>query len=138
MKNKYIVLACALFAASVVIGEEGSCQLPEGIFERRSALVAEVGAYQNETDHSKELNAINEKYFQFMSKLKNTAKPGAPQLGLECCESSSQDPIAELVCRLSAYLRAEGKESNVLLESVPTGPRAREALWALDDIAHLH
>jgi hypothetical protein len=138
MRNGWIILMCALFAIRAGIGAEGSCQLPPGFFERRTALVAEVGTYQNETDRSKELEAVNEKYFQFMLKLESSTKPTGTQVARECCENTSQDPIANLVCKLSAYLRTGRKQSNVLLESVPTGPRAREALWALDEIAHLH
>jgi hypothetical protein len=138
MKNGWIALACAFFAGGAVIGEESSCQLPHGLFERRSTLVAEVGAYQYETDRSKELQSINEKYFQFMSKLEISAKPRTTQEGRECCEKPIQDPIADLICTLATHLRTERKQSKLLLESVPTSPRGREALWALDEIAHLH
>lgn len=137
-KKEWVVLACALFAGGVVLGAEDACQLPDGLFERRSALVAQVGSYEGETDQSRELKSINEKYFQFMSKMEKSAKPGAAQEGRECCGSSSHDPIANLVCKLSAYLGSERKQTKLLLESVPTGPRGREALWALDEIAHLH
>ena len=138
MKKESIALVCVLLAGTAVLGAEDSCQLSDGLFERRSALVAQVGTYEGETDQSRELKGINEKYFQLMSKLESSAKPGAAQEGRECCGSSSHDPIASLVCKLSAYLASGRKQGKLLLESVPTGPRGREALWALDEIAHLH
>jgi len=138
MKKESIALVCVLLAGTAVLGAEDSCQLSDGLFERRSALVAQVGTYEGETNQSRELKGINEKYFQLMSKLESSAKPGAAQEGRECCGSSSHDPIASLVCKLSAYLASGRKQGKLLLESVPTGPRGREALWALDEIAHLH
>jgi len=137
-KKEWVVLVCALFVGGAVLCAEDTCQLPEGLFERRSALVARVGSYEGETYQSRELKSINEKYFQLMSRLENSAKPGATQEGRECCGSSSHDPVASLVCKLTAYLASGRKQGKLLLESVPTGPQGREALWALDEIAHLH
>jgi len=137
-KTEWTVFACALFAGHALVGQEGSCQISHDLFERRSALIAQIGAYERETDQSKELRSINEKYFQLMSGLESRAEPGAKWQGGKCCEDVSHDPIANLLCKISAYLGSDRKESAILLESVPTGPRGREALWALDAIAHLH
>jgi hypothetical protein len=138
LKEEFILVLCALLVCGGAAGATDSCQLPDGLFERRSALVAQVGAYNAGTDQSKQLRDINEKYFQLMSRLDRDAKPGAALEGRECCEARISDPIANLLCKFSGYLRSGRKQVNLLLESVPADPRERDALWALDEIAHLH
>lgn len=115
------------------------CQLTKGLFERRSALIAARGTYREPSDTTpapKELESINEEYFQFMLRASN----GKGQEGAEaeCCRESVQDPVAEIVCKFVKYLRTDKKDHHLLLESVPTGPTGRQALWALEPIASFH
>jgi hypothetical protein len=134
------IIPCALLVFNVAYGSGDDCPLTKGLFERRSALIADRGAYRREasdtTSASKELETINEKYFQFMLRVSN----GEGQYGreLECCAGTVEDPVAQVLCKFVKYLRTGRKDHRLLLESVPTDPRGRQALWALEPIAFYH
>ncbi len=138
-KLSLIILAVfLLFPADRARGD--GCKLTKGLFERRSALIAAGGAYRREptdtTATSKELEGINEWYFQFMTQVAN---PESTQVGeSECCSDPIEDPVAKIVCKFVKYLKTGRKDRRLLLESVPTGPIGRQALWALEPIAFFH
>jgi len=116
-------------------GSRDGC-LTKGLFERRSALIAAGGVHREPSDTtpaSKELERINEEYFQFMLRVSN----GENQQGTEseCCKDTMEDPVARIVCKFVKYLRTDKKDRGLLLESVPADPTGRQALWALEPIA---
>jgi hypothetical protein len=139
LKTCWIIPVVLLFFSSASRSEDG-CPLTKGLFGRRSALIAEGGAYRREssdaTDASKELESINEEYFQFMLRVSSGENPRGTEL--ECCKDSTQDPVAQIVCKFSKYLRTGKKDHRLLLDSVPTDATGREALWALEPIAFFH
>lgn len=136
MKKNSLCLATLLLITGVGDQERG-CKLPNDLFARRSALVAQMAGKQPDAALSKELERIDEEYFQFMVEVaRSGTSDGKPNP--DCCRDSEQDPIADLICKLSRYLQTERKQTELLVESVPNNPRSREALWALDKIAYLH
>jgi hypothetical protein len=138
-KSLWIVLSVLLFCNSAS-ATGGGCQLKRGLFERRLALAASGAAYGGEasesTPASKELEVIDEQYFQFMLRVSNAENQQGTDL--ECCKDSTQDPVARIVCKFAKYLRTGKKDHRLLLDSVPTDPTGREALWALEPIAFFH
>jgi hypothetical protein len=116
------------------------CKLTKDLFERRSALIAAGGLYRREptdtTAASKELEGINEWYFQFMMRVVN---PESTEGGeSECCSDRIEDPVAKIVCGFVKYLKTGRKDRRLFLESLPTDPIGRQALWALEPIAFFH
>jgi hypothetical protein len=138
-KLYWVILALFLFTPGDRARGDG-CKLTKGLFERRAALIAAGGAYRREptdtTAASKELEGINESYFQFMMRVAN---PECTEGGeSECCGNPIEDPVAKIICKFVKYLKTGRKDRRLLLESLPTDPIGRQALWALEPIAYLH
>lgn len=135
MRNTLIVvMSTFFFVTGALVRAQNDCRLPKGLFERRSSLRDDVSSSHDATKRSDDLQLIDEQYFRFIARVQGSARPAES----ECCKNTSGDPIAELVCKFVAYLRADRKESALLLQSVPTSPREGEALWALDEIVLMH
>jgi len=137
-KSLLTVLGGVLLLSSAASVTGRGCQLRKGLYERRLALIASGAAYGGETSEntpaSEELKAIDEEYFQLMSRLSDVeSQEGAIA---ECCGADVQDPVAQIECKFARYLIAGRKDSRLLLESVPTDKVGRDALWTLDPIAH--
>lgn len=138
-KLHWVILALFLFTPGDRARGDG-CKLTKGLFERREALIAAGGACRREptdtTAASKELEGINESYFQFVMRVAN---PESTEGGeSECCSNPIEDPVAKIVCKFVKYLKTERKDRRLLLESLPTDPIGRQALWALESIAFFH
>jgi hypothetical protein len=134
------LLSSVLLLFGGASAEADGCRLTKGLFERWSELTAAGVSYPTESSGassaSKELESITEKYFQFMTRVSST---GGPEGGeSECCTESAEDPVAQILCKFVRYLRSGGKDPRLFLESVPTTSTGRQALWALDPIAHFH
>ena len=138
MKKQFILVVIAALVAIAIDGQESNCKLPKDLFKRRSALVAELVKRQGDAALSKELESTNAKYFQFIVTVSQKEDATSAHSKTACCESSSQDPIADIICKFSEYLKSDRKNTELLVDSVPTSSQGREALWALDEIAHVH
>lgn len=138
MKKYSVFLVVSALVGATTAGQD-TCRLGNGLFERRAALIsggANAAETSDETSASKELEKINEQYFQFLMRV--SGENNQPEAESTCCRGTEEDPVARIVCRFARYLKTGKKDRRLLMDSVPTDSTGRAALWALEPLAYLH
>jgi|GEM_PF-5820020 len=137
--NKYSVFLIASALVGATSAGQNGCRLGKGLFEQRAGLIsggANAAQSSDETIGTKELERINELYFQFLMRV--SGENLQDEAESPCCQGTEEDPVARIVCRFARYLKTGRKDRRLLLDSVPADSTGREALWALEPLAYLH